>query len=119
MLARVTLSHKTSLRGICKKCVSRSQYLTCTKGKKGIPKKTTTPALVGGAAPGGAVAIRPILGGAAPGGAVAIRPILGGVTSNALTPKSIDEAHKVLEDIKKSTGRTPLPLKDKNAKLEY
>ena len=114
MLPRVTRSYNRSLFGICRKCVPKSQFLTCIKGKKRIPKISTSPAIVGGAAPGATVAIKPIA--IKP---LAIKPLAGGVTSPAITPKTIDEAKKVLEDIKKSTRKTPLALKDKNAKLEY
>jgi len=103
MLARVTLSHKTSLFGICKKCVSKSQFLTCIKGKKSIPKKTTTPVLVSKAVPYVAVATR---------------PLPGGVTNVATTPKIRDTGKQLLEDIKRSTGKAPLALSD-NGKLEF
>ena len=72
----------------------------CTKGKERIPKKQTLPVLV--------VPKKPTL-----------PPVVGGVTSQPSTPKTIDEAHKILEDIKKTTRKAPLPLTDKNAILEY
>jgi len=106
VLYTLTKSYKRSLFGICKKCVPKFAFLTCIKGTKRIPKKSTLPALVGGAAPVVATT-KPLF-----------IPIAGGVTNVATTPSIRATAKKLLEDIKRSTGKAPLGLSDK-AKLEF